>query len=165
VTAPRGAPLSAPLARENPLPRAGDPLPPLWHWLYFLPLARQSEIGLDGHAKRGGFLPPVPLPRRGGARSQFQLHRPLKVGDSVRRTSKIESVSEKSGRSGRLVFVKVKHEIRSNGSAEPPLSEIHDIVYRDAPKPGDAAAPPQPAPPAKFEKKWIADDVLLFRYS
>ena len=159
------AALAATLDREPVRPAAGTPIPALWHWLYFLPLARQSEIGPDGHAKRGGFLPPVPLPRRMWAGSQFQFHRPLRVGDSIRRTSKIESVNEKSGRSGRLVFVKVKHEIRANGSAEPALSEIHDIVYRDAPKPGDAAAPPQPAPPAKFEKKWIADDVLLFRYS
>jgi hydroxyacyl-ACP dehydratase HTD2-like protein with hotdog domain len=30
--------------------KVGTPLPPLWHWLYFLPLHRQSEIGADGHA-------------------------------------------------------------------------------------------------------------------
>jgi 3-methylfumaryl-CoA hydratase len=56
--------LAATLDRDDPPPRDGDPVPPCWHWLYFLPLHRQSEIGPDGHAKRGGFLPPVPLPRR-----------------------------------------------------------------------------------------------------
>ena len=159
------AALSATLDREPVRPAPGTPIPPLWHWLYFLPLARQSEIGPDGHGKRGGFLPPVPLPRRMWAGSQFQFHQPLRVGDAIQRRSRIENVSEKSGRSGRLVFVRVRHEIRANGGAEPALSEIYDIVYRDSPKPGDAAAPPQPAPAAKFEKKWVADDVLLFRYS
>src|SRR5580765_938510 len=77
----------------------GTPLPPLWHWLYFLPLHRQSEIGADGHAKRGGFLPPVPLPRRMWAGSQFEFRSPLRVGDSVERTSTIADVSVKEGRS------------------------------------------------------------------
>ena len=58
------AALSAMLDRDPQRPPVGTLLPALWHWLYFLPLHRQSEIGPDGHAKRGGFLPPVPLPRR-----------------------------------------------------------------------------------------------------
>src|SRR5690349_668513 len=90
----------------------GTPLPPLWHWLYFLPLHRQSEIGADGHAKRGGFLPPVPLPRRMWAGSQFEFRTPLRVGDAVERTSTIADVSSKAGRTGPLVFVKVRHEVR-----------------------------------------------------
>jgi len=159
------AALSATLDREPVRPAAGTPIPALWHWLYFLPLGRQSEIGPDGHAKRGGFLPPVPLPRRMWASSQLRFDQPLRVGDSIQRVSRIESVNEKSGRSGRLVFVKVKHEVRANGGPGPALTEFHDIVYRDAPKPGDAAAPPQAAPKAAFEKKWVPDDVLLFRYS
>jgi 3-methylfumaryl-CoA hydratase len=99
------------------------------------------------------------------ASSQLRFHQPLRVGDSIRRTSRIESVNEKSGRSGKLVFVKVKHEVCANGGAEPALTEFHDIVYREAAKPGDATAPPQPAPAAKWERKWVPDDVLLFRYS
>jgi len=165
ITAAPIAALSATLDREPVRPASGWPIPALWHWLYFLPLARQSEIGPDGHGKRGGFLPPVPLPRRMWASSQLRFDQPLRVGDSIARTSRIESVNEKSGRSGRLVFVKVKHEVRANGGAEPALTEFHDIVYRDAPKPGDVAAPPQLAPPAQFERKWVPDDVLLFRYS
>jgi 3-methylfumaryl-CoA hydratase len=160
------AALSATLDRDAARPAAGTPIPALWHWLYFLPLARQSEIGPDGHAKRGGFLPPVDLPRRMWAASQLRFDQPLRVGDSITRLSTIESVNEKSGRSGRLVFVKVRHEIRANGGAEPALTEFHDIVYREAPKAGDVVPPPQAAPaPAKWEKKWVPDDVLLFRYS
>ncbi len=94
------AAFSATLDRDDPHPRPGDPLPPLWHWLYFLPLHRQSEIGPDGHAKRGGFLPPVPLPRRMWAGSRFAFHRPLRVGEAVRRTSTIADVTHKEGRSG-----------------------------------------------------------------
>jgi 3-methylfumaryl-CoA hydratase len=65
----------------------GSPLPPLWHWLYFLPMHRQSAIGADGHAQRGGFLPPVPLARRMWAGSQFEFRSPIRIGDHMSRTS------------------------------------------------------------------------------
>lgn len=147
-------------------PAAGTPLPYLWHWLYFLPLHPQSDIGPDGHAKRGGFLPPVPLPRRMWAGSDFEFHEPLRVGDALQRTSTIAGITEKSGRSGNLVFVKVRHELRRNGSADVALTEHHNIVYRAAPTPADVAPPPQAAP-AEFAwvRRMVADDVLLFRYS
>jgi len=103
----------------------GTPVPPLWHWLYFLPLHRQNEIGPDGHAKRGGFLPPVPLPRRMWAGSQFEFCAPLRVGDTVERRSTIADVTVKEGRTGTLVFVKVRHELRCNGAAEPAIVEFH----------------------------------------
>ena len=105
------AALSATLDHADASIAAGSGLPPLWHWLYFLPMHRQSEIGPDGHPKRGGFLPPVPLPRRMWAGSQFEFHAPLRVGEAVSRTSTIQSVDSKQGRSGRLVFVKVRHEL------------------------------------------------------
>jgi 3-methylfumaryl-CoA hydratase len=144
----------------------GTPLPPLWHWLYFLPLHRQSEIGPDGHAKRGGFLPPVPLPRRMWAGSQFEFRSPIRVGDSVQRTSTIADVSAKEGRSGKLVFVKVRHEVRCNGAADPAIIEFHDIVYRDAKRSGDVEPPPQRADTgAAWQREIVPDDVLLFRYS
>ena len=147
-------------------PASGTPLPALWHWLYFLPLHRQSEIGPDGHAKRGSFLPPVPLPRRMWAGSQFDFAHPLQVGDEVSRSSTIVDVTEKSGRSGPLVFVKVKHEICRNDARQIALTEFHDIVYREAVRPDDPVPPPQQAPAtAAWEKKWFPDDVLLFRYS
>jgi 3-methylfumaryl-CoA hydratase len=166
VTATPCAALSATLDRPAVRPPAGTALPALWHWLYFLPLHRQSEIGPDGHPRRGGFLPPVPLPRRMWAGSQFAFHQPLRVGDTIARVSTIENVTAKSGRTGRLVFVKVRHEIRREGAAEIALTEYHDIVYRGAPGPDDAAPSPQPAPAsAAWERQWVPDDVLLFRYS
>jgi 3-methylfumaryl-CoA hydratase len=150
-----------------PLPaQDGWPLPPLWHWLYFLPLHRQSEIGADGHARRGGFLPPVPLPRRMWAGSQFEFRAPVRVGDAVDRTSTIADVSVKHGRTGTLVFVKVRHEVRCNGAADAAIVEFHDIVYRDAKRPGDVEPPPQAVPEdARWERVLVPDDVLLFRYS
>jgi 3-methylfumaryl-CoA hydratase len=145
---------------------AGTALPPLWHWLYFLPMHRQSEIGPDGHAKRGGFLPPVPLPRRMWAGSQFEFRSPIRVGDRVARTSTIADVTSKEGRTGKLVFVKVRHELRRNDAAEPALLEFHDIVYREAQGPNDVAPPPQSAPDdAAWQRSIVPDDVLLFRYS
>jgi 3-methylfumaryl-CoA hydratase len=166
ITATPYAALSATLDRPPERPPVGTPLPPLWHWLYFLPLHRQSEIGPDGHAKRGGFLPPVPLPRRMWAGSQFEFRRPLRVGDTVIRTSTIANVAQKSGRTGPLVFVKVRHEITTPNEREPALIEFHDIVYREAPKPDDTPPPPKAAPgDAQWTRHWIPDDVLLFRFS
>ena len=145
---------------------AGTPLPPLWHWLYFLPMHRQSEIGADGHAKRGGFLPPVPLPRRMWAGSQFEFRSPVRVGDAVQRTSTIADVTVKEGRTGKLVFVKVRHELRCNGAEAPAIVEFHDIVYREAKKASDVEPPPQAAPTgAAWQREIVPDDVLLFRYS
>lgn len=156
--------LSATLDRNDPLPAAGTVLPPLWHWLYFLPSHRQSEIGADGHAKRGGFLPPVPLPRRMWAGGRLRWHAPLRVADAVERTSTIASVTHKAGRTGDLVFVLVKHEVRNaQGLA---LSEEHDIVYRAAAQPDDPVPPAQAAPQdAAWSREIVPDDVLLFRYS
>ena len=156
--------LSATLDREDPEPQIGTPLPPLWHWLYFLPHAQQSELGPDGHAKRGGFLPPVPLPRRMWAGGRLQWHAPLRVGDEVERFSTIESVTHKTGRSGELVFVLVKHEVYN--AQDLCLTEAHDIVYRPAalpsdPVPASVAAQKQ----APWQREIAPDDVLLFRYS
>ena len=156
--------LSATLDRDDPLPQAGTELPPLWHWLYFLPGHRQGEIGPDGHARRGGFLPPVPLPRRMWAGGRLTWHAPLRVGESIERTSRIVSVTPKSGRSGDLVFVMVRHEVRNaQGLA---LSEEHDIVYRPLAQPGDPVPAPQAAPAqAPWSREIVPDPVLLFRYS
>jgi 3-methylfumaryl-CoA hydratase len=166
ATATPYAALSATLDWPVERPAAGTSLPPLWHWLYFLPLPRQSEIGPDGHAKRGGFLPPVPLPRRMWAGSDFEFHEPLLVGDRLARTSTIVDVKEKSGRTGTLLFVRVRHEIRRNGQSQVALAEHHNIVYREAPRPDDVAPPPQAAPAkSAWQRDIVADDVLLFRYS
>ena len=160
------AALSATLDWPAARPAPGAPLPPLWHWLYFLPVPQQSAIGADGHPRRGGFLPPVSLPRRMWAGSDFEFHDPLRIGDALARTSTIVDVKEKSGRTGNLIFVRVKHEIRRNGMSAVALTEHHNIVYRDAAKPDDVAPPPLAAP-AEFawRREIKADDVLLFRYS
>jgi len=157
--------LSATLDREDPPPVAGTAVPPLWHWLYFLPQPRRSEIGPDGHARRGGFLPPVPLPRRMWAGGRLHWHQQvLQVGDAVKRLSRIESVTHKAGRTGDLVFVLVRHEIHNAQGLT--LSEEHDIVYRANPQPGDPVPPPQPAAKeAAWTETVTPDDVLLFRYS
>lgn len=164
VTATPIAALAATLDRDDPEPLPGSDVPPLWHWLYFTPLARQSEIGPDGHPKRGGFLPPVPLPRRMWAGGRLEFHHPLRVGDPITRVSRVADVSVKSGHSGTLVFVKVHHEIAdAHGIA---ITEEHDIVYRDPPAPGAPAPAPRVAPDdAAFSREIVPDPVLLFRYS
>lgn len=158
--------LSATLDRDDAAPVPGTEVPPLWHWLYFLPHARQSEIGPDGHAKRGGFLPPVPLPRRmwAGGRLRWDAGNPLQVGQEVQRVSTIQSVKHKAGRSGELLFVLVEHRFsNANGLA---LTEEHDIVYRAAVQPGDPVPQPQQPPAqAAWSRTIVPDDVLLFRYS
>ena len=158
------AALAATLDRADAEPLPGSDLPPLWHWLFFTPQARASEIGTDGHAQRGGFLPPVPLPRRMWAGGRLQFNHPLQVGDEITRLSRIADVSFKHGRSGALVFVTVRHEIsNARGLA---LSEEHDIVYRDKPLPGAPAPTPLAAPnDATFSREIVPDPVLLFRYS
>ena len=158
------AALSATLDRDDPEPTRGSVVPPLWHWLYFLPISPLSEAGPDGHPRRGGFLPPVPLPRRMFAGGRFEFHRPLKIGDEITRTSRITDVSGKEGRSGTLVFVTVRHEIaNATGIA---LTEEHDIVYRENPR-ADAPVPkPQAARTDEaFSREIAPDPVMLFRYS
>ena len=147
------------------LPAApGDPIPPCWHWLYFLPLHRQSQLGPDGHAERGGFLPPVPLPRRMWAGSRLEFTVPLRVGQALQRRSRIEDVRLKEGRTGPLVFVRVRHEIEADGLLA--VVDEHDIVYRGMPQPGELAPAGLAAPgDAQWTRRIEPDDVLLFRYS
>ena len=101
------------------------------------------------------------------AGSQFEFRTPLRLGDALRRHSTIVDVSGKSGRSGELVFVKVRHELHCNGASEPALVEFHDIVYRDAQRPDDVPPPPQScsAEGAAWQRELLPDEVLLFRYS
>ncbi len=158
------AALAATLDREDPPPQPGDPLPPLWHWLYFLPVHRQSELGTDGHPGRGGFLPPVSLPRRMWAGGRLEFVQPLRVGENITRVSRILNVTHKQGRTGELVFVLVRHEINNDKGLA--LTEEHDIVYRNLPPLGEVAPAAPPAPQdAAFTRTIRPDDVLLFRYS
>jgi 3-methylfumaryl-CoA hydratase len=158
------AALGAVLDRDDPPPAAGTELPCLWHWLYFLPVHRQSMVGTDGHPKRGGFLPPVDLPRRMWAGSQLEFRRPLKAGSAITRLSSIESVTHKAGRSGDLVFVKVRHQV--SDAAGVAIVECQDIVYRDHPAANEKPVAPQEAPTgAQWVRETTPDPVLLFRYS
>ena len=118
----------------------------------------------EGHAKRGGFLPPVPLPRRMWAGARFEFHRPLHIGEAIVRKSTIADVSTKDSRVGPLVFVLVRHEI--TGPAGLALVEEHDIVYREAPGSSEVAPQPPAAPTGAVWRRAIhADEVMLFRYS
>lgn len=157
------ADLAAALDRDAP-PRAGDRLPPGWHWMFFNPMVRARELGPDGHPKRGGFLPPVALPRRMWAGGRLSFRAPIPVGSELRRYSEIASIEAKHGRSGAMVFVMVRHRIFAGDVFA--IEEEHDIVYRQAPGP-DAAVPP--GTPAPSEARWLRtitpDPVLLFRYS
>jgi 3-methylfumaryl-CoA hydratase len=160
--------LSAALDRADPPPTPGSELPPLWHWLFFLPQVLQSEIGPDGHAQRGGFLPPVPLPRRMWAGGRLQWHQPLRVGDAVKRVSSVQSIQHKTGRTGELLFVVVAHEVfNQHGLC---LHEEHDIVYRPAARADDPVIAATPATvrdtsPPVWQHDWVPDEVMLFRYS
>ena len=144
----------------------GDALPPLWHWLYFWDIAARSGLGRDGHpALSGEFLPPVGPARRMWAGSRVSFPGFLKLGAPATRVSTIDKITEKEGRTGRLVFVTVRHEV-SGGEGLAVVDE-HDIVYRE--DTGEAGASARPGEPAPDDAEWREtvepDPTLLFRYS
>jgi 3-methylfumaryl-CoA hydratase len=156
--------LSATLDRNDQPYQPGDAAPPLAHWLCFLPDDPQSALGPDGHAARGGFLPPIhDLPRRMWAGSRIAFHGEIRVGMPLARRSTIASVERKQGKAGPLVFVTVRHEI-GEPNRQPLIVDEHDIVYR-----GLAGPAVKPAGSAGDESEWrrelVPDAVLLFRYS
>jgi len=155
--------LAATLDRDVAPARPGDPLPLLAHWCLFLPCTPASGLGPDGHPLRGGFLPPVHhLPRRMWAGSRLQFLSPLRIGMRLRRHSTITSVTERSGGSGPLVFVTVRHQV-SESDGPVLLVDEHDIVYRGVT--GAAVKPAAPAPEGPWRRALVPDAVLLFRYS
>jgi 3-methylfumaryl-CoA hydratase len=156
--------LSATLDRDDAPFADGDAVPPLGHWLFFLPGARQSQLGPDGHPRRGGFLPPVhELPRRMWAGSRLSFPGTIRVGDRVVRRSTIASVKQKEGAGGPLVFVTVRHEIGRAGEA-PAIVDEHDIVYRGLQAPA-AKLDRRKAEPGPWRRTVRPDTVMLFRYS
>lgn len=160
----RAEALRVTLESLDPPVAEGTPLPELWHWAYFWDYAPLSQVGHDGHAARGGFLPPVPLPRRMWAGSRFEWLLPLRLGTPARKTSTIASIEEKQGRSGPLVFVTVRHELE--GPEGLAIREEHDIVYREASKTGSPArAPGEAALQGRWARPLRPDPLLLFRYS
>jgi 3-methylfumaryl-CoA hydratase len=157
--------LRATLFMEIGAPKPGDAAPWTAHWCLAQPVYPMSQLGPDGHPTRGGFLPPVPLPRRMWAGGELEFFEPLRVGDEMTRSSRISDVTMKSGSTGVLCFVSVEHEITTpRGTA---IRERQDIVYRDISAPQAAAPAKAPAPPpvAKHRESHMADPVLLFRYS
>jgi 3-methylfumaryl-CoA hydratase len=147
-------------------PRMGDAAPHTVHWCLAQPVAPMSELGPDGHPARGGFLPPVPLPRRMWAGGELEFLDGLRVGDEATRDSEIADVTMKTGSTGTLCFVAVKHTISTARGVA--IRERQDIVYRDVPTATASAAPAKPAaaaPTAKHRETHMADPVLLFRYS
>lgn len=143
--------------------KEGDALPLLDHWLHFWDVKPPLELGLDGHPAKGGFLPPVPLPRRMWAGGRLTFQKPLLLGQTVTRTSTIAAVTEKSGRSGTLVFVTVRHDL--DGGDGVAVSEEQDLVYRE-PAAGVLSMPQaSSAPGATWQEQVNPDPVLLFRYS
>lgn len=164
VTVPAVHRLAALLDREDPMPKTGDLLPVGWHQILFPRVARQSQIGADGHPERGDFLPPVPLPRRMFAGKRTTFHADLRVGDEVHRDSTIKDVVIKQGRTGQMVFVTVLTEL--TGPRGLAITEEHDYVYREAAPGGTPPQPPQPAPgQAVWTRTVTPDPVMLFRYS
>lgn len=143
----------------------GAALPPLWHWFYFLAPAPQDRLGEDGHPQKGGFMPPITLPRRMFAGAALRFHRPLIIGKPASRTATIATVSDKSGRSGRLAFVGVDYKIEQDGQLC--IEEHQDIVYREpgAPVPAPEAVELPPPPAGAWTQVITPDPRLLFRFS
>ncbi len=144
----------------------GSPLPPLWHWLYFLSDAPMNAIGPDGHPKRGGFLPPVELPYRMFAGARFIFHSPLLIGKKAQRESKIVSIDHKKGRSGPLVFVNISHKISQEGKLC--IEEQRDIVYRSeklSQKISSSMQTQAEPNPRAIMRTITPDPVSLFRFS
>lgn len=155
--------MAATLDLEEKWPRDGDPVPPLWHWMFFPSRARQSELGGDGHPALGGFMPAIGPARRMFAGSSIRFIAPLRVGDHVRRDSRIVAIERKEGRSGPLVFVRIEHALSTD--VREVIVETQTIVYRQS-ETGTAASPPRAQIDNRPWRRSITPDpVLLFRYS
>ncbi len=150
---------------RDPSLQTGDALPPVWHWAYFLSAAPMSQLGRDGHAAVGEFLPPVSLPRRMWAGGRLVFTKPVYLGEPIVRKSSIKDVVLKHGKSGALVFVTVLHEY-SGPDNDPRFTEEHDIVYREDPSP-EVSEPATVSPPENtaYVETITPSTVQLFRYS
>lgn len=169
------AALGALLDSGAPVPAAGDVLPPLWHWVALPRWPSSSIIGVDGHPRRGDFLPPVDLPRRMFAGGEVTFHGDLRVGAEIVRESEVVSVEEKEGRSGPLAIVTVDTRLVDAERDDLLVEERQDLIYRDAapaptsfPDPEPAAAVEPAGPPLVAEDagwRFATDPTLLMRFS
>lgn len=163
VISPRLANSLAAVLDEAPTLKEGDVPPVGIHWCLSPEIAPMSGLGPDGHAARGDFLPPVPLPRRMWAGGELTFSGNFRVGDEVTRRSRLTDIALKTGRSGTLCFVTVAHDyIGPSGLV---LNERHDIVYRplETVAGGPATEIPLPTPDRTYHVE--ASPVLLARYS
>jgi 3-methylfumaryl-CoA hydratase len=163
VTAAPLACLNATLDRDDQEPQLGDELPPSGHWMYFLNPSKQSELDVNGHAKKGEFLPPVPLERRMWAGGRLKFILPLRIGDAITRTSEIIDVRLKEGKTGPLVFVIVRHQVYGPDGLS--IEEEHDIVYRGRSSQNILPLGSEQNKSPIWQRIVNADSVLLFRYS
>ena len=141
----------------------GEEAPLMVHFCLAQPVAGLDRLGTDGHPMRGGFLPPISLPRRMWAGGEITFHAPLVIDEMVTRTSRIDDLEVKQGRSGTLCFVTVIHEYACGGALA--LRERQDVVYREAPTGGTPTAAADPAPAGTTSRQVTADATMLFRYS
>ncbi|ASK88151.1 MaoC family dehydratase N-terminal domain-containing protein [Sphingorhabdus sp. SMR4y] len=144
-----------------------DAIPQGLHWCLALPDTSTAQLAEDGHPAKGGFLPPIPLPRRMWASSSISFERPLQLGDEISRVSTVASIEEKSGKSGNLVFVAVDHETRVGDIVA--IRERQNIVYREpAAAPAPARQTSSVAPDLQdwdWQQTIVPSEPLLFRYS
>jgi 3-methylfumaryl-CoA hydratase len=151
--------------RPEPEMRAGDTLPPGWHILYFLPRFRPGELSPDGAPLDSGVVPKMPLPRRMFAGERLTFHRPIRIGDAIRRETELADISLKQGGTGALVFATVLSRIFTpEGLA---LEEERRTVFREAVKGGRNEAPKRDAAPSDgpWRRRVEPDPVVLFRFS
>jgi len=142
-------------------------LPHLYHWFYFLPLVNEEDLAVDGHPKKGRFLPPIPFPKRMWAGSRLEFIKPITAHQPIRRESEILKVELKHGKSGDMYFVTVQHSIYAEN--ELAIIEEQDIVYRDVNNQVQSAPQKQPESSETkafdYKKSFPIDPVTLFRYS
>lgn len=158
--------LAATLDRDDPTATAGAAVPPLWHWMYFLPIFRSADTRPDGHGRGGEFMPPIDMPRRVWAGSKFiwNTDNPLRVGDSAKRVSRIASITPKQGKSGDMVFVKVIHEFHNEKGLC--ITNEHNAAFLGPAAPGKGPAPGVAVDSnTKWHRALTPDAVFLFRYS
>lgn len=149
---------------DQPAPKEGDPLPGCWHWAWFNDVVKADGLGRDGHPKRGGFLPPIALPRRMWAGGSFEINKPLYVGSTVTKKSTIDEIKQRNGKSGKLCIVTIAHDYYQADALI--IKEKQNLVFREDPSPN---APKQmlltPPSNAILSRTIMPDPVLMFRYS
>jgi hydroxyacyl-ACP dehydratase HTD2-like protein with hotdog domain len=167
ITAGPAVALSGLLDREPAVTAPGDPIPPLWHWLYFLDRPASSELGPDGHPAAGHFMPPIPQRRRMYAGGRASYTGACRCGDEITRRSELADATVKQGRTGELLFVTVRSVFTSADAVI--ATEEQDVVYRSGPPAAGGSARPrgssEAAGPAPWQIQIVPDPVLLFRFS